>query len=346
MSVVMGHFLVIDGDTDQIIGEIQLGDNLTSVNTIAVNTQTNRIYVGAYFFVTVIDGATNLKVGVINQLANDQYELAVNPVTNRVYISDYAMYQGDYDSVHVYDGETLALITTVNIPGSNTHPYVESVGVAVNPNTNKVYATWSGEDTLFMIDGDTNAITKTANSSFSKDEPTVMVNPYTNYVYVGGSTSFNGETLEVVPSTYFGNIRAVDPIHNFLYATESGTLHRVNGTTHEVIDSLKLPIWDESPDDSFAVNPKTSKIYITDTYTDQLYVISARTPTPSSQSTETPSSPPTASPSSAQTSAPGQTGFLPLSQEVAIIIVAIVLVPLIIVFVAVAIRRQRRKSGK
>ena len=317
---VEGELIVIDGEIDQVVGETQLDYyNFSSVSAIAVNNRTNRIFVGAYSNISVIDGTTNLKVGTLDRCAYQQYELAVNPVTNRVYVTDYAVFQGDYDEVRVYNGETFEFITAVNIPGSNTHLYEERVGVAVNPNTNKVYATWSGEDTLLMIDGNANTITKTVHSSsLSKDEIRVLVNPYTNNVYVGSqSKPYNGQTLEEVPvpATYYGYLRAVDSLNNFLYTTKSSTLCRVNGTTHEVIDSVELP-WDVSLDDSFAVNPKTSKIYATDTYSNQLYVINARTPTPSPQSTETPSSPPTASssptasPSQVQTSMPQENTVL------------------------------------
>ena len=139
------------------------------------------------------------------------------------------------DSVRVYNGENFQFVTSVAL-GIAT--YIERVGVTVNPNINKVYATWSGNNSLYMIDGNTHAITENVGpSSFSR---TVMVNSYTNYVYVG-SAVLNGETLEQVTSGYTGEIKAIDPIHNLLYTVSSyENLCRLDGSTHGVIDSLKL----------------------------------------------------------------------------------------------------------
>ena len=288
---VRGALVVINGETNEIIKEIQLDQyKLGFVSAVAVNTQTNRIYVTAGFLgdrIAVIDGDTNLEVAAINETVTDQSELAINSVTNRIYVSDNAWFLGDYDKIHVYDGENFAQIATVNIPGSNSHLYLEKVGVAANPNTNKVYATWSGEDTVYLIDGNTNSISRTTKATLAEDEARIMVNPYTNYVYVAHSTPLEGETLERVANTStLGVPRAIDPVRNCLYIIDSNTLYRLNGTTHGVIDSLYLP-WDASSGDSFAVNPTTSKIYAA--ASDQLYVISVQTPSLSPQSTLTPS---------------------------------------------------------
>jgi DNA-binding beta-propeller fold protein YncE len=108
---------------------------------------------------------------------------------------------GRYDSVKVYNGANFQLITTVNIPDSNTHTTIERVGVTVNSNSNRVYATWRGANTLYMIDGNNHTIIKTVTPPTFSD--TVMVNPYTNFVYVGTAV-LNGETLEVVAQNYTG----------------------------------------------------------------------------------------------------------------------------------------------
>ena len=278
---VEGGLMVIDGETDKVVAEIPID---YYVYDLDVNPQTNRIYVkgihGNEDRLTVIDGATNLKVGEIQKDEKHHMDLlAVNPVTNLVYVGVGTEITGEYDQVQVYSGDNLTLITAVNIPGSNTYPYVESVGVAVNPNTNKVYATWTGNSTLYMIDGDTHTITRTVHpSAFSMS---VMVNSYTNYLYVYGTpyvqTVLNGETLEEVMSTNFNQLRAIDPIHNLLYATEYETggarLYRINGTTHSIIDSLLLRDG-VSYTDPIAVNPKTSKIYFAG-YSNQTYVVNA-----------------------------------------------------------------------
>ena len=252
-------FVVINGETDTVITEIPIG---ASVEAIVANPQTNRIYVGTHNNVTVIDGATNLVVGTILEGVYDTYELAVNPVTNLVYICDWVTFMDRYDSVKVYNGANFQLITTVNIPDSNTHTTIERVGVTVNSNSNRVYATWRGANTLYMIEGNNHTIIKTVTPSSFSD--TVMVNPYTNFVYVGTAV-LNGETLEAVAQNYTGEIEAIDPVHNLLYTTNYKTLYVLNGTTHAVIDSLKLD-WSLGYGSSASVNSNTWKLYLGTSY--------------------------------------------------------------------------------
>jgi DNA-binding beta-propeller fold protein YncE len=300
---VDGGLMVINGETDEVIAEIPLSDDVIA---LAVNPQTNRIYAGVYGEknVTVINGATNLIVGTIPEHLYGSRNLAANPITNRVYIGYEAVLMGYYDRVIVYDGENLQFVISVQLGLSS---YYEEVGVAVNPNTNIVYATWTGNSSLYMIDGNTHAITNNVRpSSFTY---AVMVNSYTNYVYIGDEV-LNGETLEQVTSDYTGKIKAIDPIHNLLYTTESRDLYRLNGTTHTVIDSLELHWWISSYSDPVAVNPKTSKIYIVNSQENQTCVVSAGAlpqPTPSPSPSPSPTSFPTASPTPTATPTPTST---------------------------------------
>lgn len=265
---VEGGLVVINGTTDEVIAEIPLDPKVVA---LAVNPQTNRIYAAVYGEnVTVIDGATNQMVGEILERVYDSYEMAVNPVTNLVYIADWTTILGQYDRVRVYDGENLTLIDTVNIPGSNESTTIQRVGVAVNPDTNLIYATWRGNSTLHLIDGDTREITGTVKPSSFSD--TVMVNQYTNYVYVGKAV-LDGETLAEVTSDYQGSLQAVNPLRNILYTTQYENLYALNGSTHVVLDSLELHWWISSYFDPIAVNIQTSKIYMINYQANQVSVV-------------------------------------------------------------------------
>ena len=254
-----GGLLVINGETDQVITEILSGDDVVA---LAVNPLTNRIYAGIYGGdVAVIDGATNLKVGEIPARSlYDSINLAVNPVTNRVYVAQRAIYVGEDSIIRVFDGETNQFLTSVALGQT---PYFEEVGVGVNPDTNKVYATWTGNNSVFMIDGNTNLITNNvAPSYFDVFGQDVMINPYTNRVYIG-TAILNGETLEEITPSLNGVMKAVDYVHNFLYTLTSFTnFSRLDGSTHDLIDSLQLHWTFSSTYDRAAVNPATSKIYI------------------------------------------------------------------------------------
>ena len=265
--------LIIDGETDTVVTEI-LPD--AEVVALAVNPQTNRIYAADYGEkIVVIDGTTNQQVGEIPERIHNQYEISVNPVTNLVYIADQTVTLGNYDRVVVYSGETNTLVTSVNIPGSNEHLYMEWVGVTVNPETNRVYVTWSGNNTLHIINGNTHEIIETVSpSSFSR---TVTVNTYTNYVYVG-NVVLDGETLEII-SDYQGDLKAVDPVNNLLYATRYYTLYVLNGTTHGIVTSLELDWGVSSYSDPVAVNCETGKVYVVDNSKNQIPIVIPEFPT-------------------------------------------------------------------
>ena len=266
--------VIIDGETDTIIAEILPETNVVA---LAVNPPTNRIYAAVSGEkIVVIDDITNHVVGEIPERLYNQYEIAVNPVTNLVYIGEWRTIQGYYDCIVVYNGQTLTEITQVNIPGSDEHTFIERVGVAVNPETNRVYATWSGDNTLHVIDGDTNEILETVSpSSFSRD---VTINPLTNYVYVG-NVVLDGETLEEVTATYQGDLKAVDPVNNILYTTGYDILYALNGITHGIVTSLELDIGVSLSPDAVAVNCETGNVYVVDNYETQIPVVIPEFPT-------------------------------------------------------------------
>jgi DNA-binding beta-propeller fold protein YncE len=328
---VTGGLMVISGETDQVIAEIPLG---ADVRVLAVNPLTNRIYAGISDNITVIDGATNLIVKTKPGGVYSSYDVAFDPVANRLYEGWSGPHMGDYDGVNVYDLEYFWFITRVDLSFTS---YFENVGVAVNPKTNRVYATWTGNDSLYMIDGNTLTIIKKVNpSSFSTE---MMINSYTNNVYIG-NTVLNGETLEQVASNYTGDIQAIDQIHNLLYTVDyewitlydnatknyysimNSSLYRLDGSTHGVIDSLNLNSPFHIGTDHIAVNPKTSKIYITFSDENQTCVVNVGalpqpsatpyptpvpTPTPSSSPTPTPIPTPTPTPSPSPSPSPTHT---------------------------------------
>jgi DNA-binding beta-propeller fold protein YncE len=267
-----GCLLIIDSETDTVIAEI-LPD--VEVVALAVNPQTNRIYVADYGDnIFVIDGATNQQVGVIPEGIYQQYELAVNPTTNLVYIADWTTILGYYDKILVYSGETFTEVTRVNIPGSDEHTIIERIGLAVNPETNLVYATWSGNNHLYVIDGDTHEILGNVSpSSFSRE---ITVNTYTNYIYVGG-TVMDCDTLVEVFSDYEGTLEAVDSVNNLVYTVGySGgnyNLYVLTGTTHDIVTSLELDWSFSSYSDCVGVNCETDKVYLVDNSENQIPVV-------------------------------------------------------------------------
>jgi DNA-binding beta-propeller fold protein YncE len=260
--------VIIDGETDTMMEKI-LPD--VEVVAIAVNPQTNRIYAAEYGDeIFVIDGSTNQLIGVIPEGIYQQYELAVNPITNLVYIADWTTIIGYYDKILVYEGENFTLVTQIDIPGSDEHEYIERMGLAVNPETNILYATWSGNNNLYVIDGNTHQIIDNVlPSSFSES---VTVNPYTNYVYVENAV-LDGDTLVEVFSSYDGVIEGVDPVNNLVYTADYHNLYVLNGTTHDIVTSLELEWYFSSYFDCIGVNSETNKVYVVNSDDNEIPVV-------------------------------------------------------------------------
>jgi DNA-binding beta-propeller fold protein YncE len=263
--------MVIDGESYEVVADIPLE---AEVIGLAINPQTNRIYAVVYGEkVVVIDGATNQVVAEMPEKifdSSDGVGIAVNPFTNLIYIEDRAGLMGNYDRVVVYSGETNLFVTSLNVPGSNTHSYMEEVGLAVNPETNRIYVTWSGNGTLHMFDGNTHEFMETVEpSSFSER---VIVNTCTNYVYVG-NVVLDGETLVEVFSDYEGYLEAVDPVNNLLYTVDYHNLYVLNGTTHDIVTSLEIDWMFTSYTDCVGVNCETNMIYLVDNSENQIPVV-------------------------------------------------------------------------
>jgi DNA-binding beta-propeller fold protein YncE len=123
-----------------------------------------------------------------------------------------------------------------------------------------------------LISGTSNTVTQTVQpSDFSQN---VQVNPTTDLVYVG-TAILNGETLTEVAQNYTGTLQAIDPAHNLLFTIKSKMLYVLNGTTHSVIDSLQMDSWSYN---FAAVNPNTSKLYLGNSYDNEIAVVSFSSP--------------------------------------------------------------------
>lgn len=211
---------------------------------VAVNESTNKIYIANEGFggpfgngdtgsVTVIDGATNVTTTVIDPNANGPHAVAVNSVTNKIYVANF--WTGN---VTVIDGATNS---TVTVADSNTNG-LAAYALALNPSTNKIYvannnlagvsATYPGNVTV--IDGVTNSTT-TVSDPNAFTPFAVAVNTLTNKIYVANEGDY--------PGSNHGNVTVIDGATNSITTlTDSNALAPV----------------------SVAVNQTTNKIYVGD----------------------------------------------------------------------------------
>ncbi len=114
---------------------------------IAVDPNTNRIYVSNYFsnVVFLMDPfITDIKPVPI-KVGERPTEIAVDPNTNRIYVSN-----SHNNTVSVIDGATNRVIGDPIPVGEGPR------GIAVDPNTHLVYVTNPGSNTVSVIDGATN----------------------------------------------------------------------------------------------------------------------------------------------------------------------------------------------
>jgi len=238
---------------------------------IAVNEQTNRIYVACRSAntVTVIDG--NTYGTSLVPVGTEPIAVAVNPVTNKVYVANYAA-----STVTVIDGATNA--TQTLLVGS------QPTDIAVNTQTDRIYVTNNGDNanSVSVINGITNAVTTVSTMAWPIS---IAINEVTNKIYIGhDSGSFNsqvtlidGATNTSTPIPIEGGRSygiAVNPITNKVYATSASTfsVYVITEPSHTV----QTVIADTSPRD-IAVDPVRNKIYAINNNADTMTVIDGAT---------------------------------------------------------------------
>ena len=185
---------------------------------------------------------------------NEPQAIAINPVTNKIYVSN--RQSGDVTVIDGATGDT-AMVAAGTQPNQ----------LAVNPVTNRVYV-MNGGGNVTVIDGATNT---TATLGAGIAPTAVAVNPATNKVYVansgysdgtGGSvTEFDGHTHAVVTFGAGSKPRAVavNPATNKIYVANygGGNVTVIDGFTG---DTVMVPAGTECR--SLAVNPVTNRIYV------------------------------------------------------------------------------------
>jgi YVTN family beta-propeller protein len=153
---------------------------------VTVNPNTNKAYViteDPRGPISVIDAASQTAVSFAPAgHASGPRAIAVNTATNRIY----AAFNGE---VVVIDGATHAMAFV---------PTVTAVGIAINPNTNRIYVA-SAQGALAVIDGATNAVTTVA---IPAGATALALNPNTNRIYVvsgSGVTVIDGAGAASAP---------------------------------------------------------------------------------------------------------------------------------------------------
>jgi YVTN family beta-propeller protein len=159
----------------------------------------------------------------------------------------------------------------------NTFP----VGIAVNPNTKKVYVANEFSNTISVIDTETDKVQATI--SIGNFPYGIDTNPLTSRVYV---TNRGSNTVSVIDGSIDTKLLditvgkspvgiAVNPSANWIYVAnfDDGTMSVIDGITNEVIDTISVG---KTPY-GIAVNPLSNKIYVTDIVNNTVSVIDGKT---------------------------------------------------------------------
>lgn len=167
---------IIDGKTLQVISSIKVGRN--PIIKPAINTVTNRIYAANNLsrFASLIRGGT-LGKSIPIQLGRRQSEIAVNSMTNRIYITS-AQQEGS-GKLFILNGHTNKIIKTIQIPTFAT--------ILVNPLTNHYFIGDSDGRNLLVYSGRTN--TRLITLRTGKSAGNMAINFQKNRIYVGNSSS-------------------------------------------------------------------------------------------------------------------------------------------------------------
>jgi YVTN family beta-propeller protein len=301
-SITSNIISVIDGTTNRVEATIPPIED-KGVDDLAINENTNTVYAASSYYdeygysigngtISVIDGTTNRVEATILPGSDLQYELAVNPKTNTIYVassdSDEDGYIGN-GTISVIDGTRMRLIGNLGLDRGPED-------IAFNPNTNTVYATNSESEKAYTIDG--TAIERSGTNSGIietidlEDMPNdVAIDPITNVVHIAASSGANAVytidgtaiersgtnsgIIETIDLEYSSPDRlAVNPNTNTVYVASSveydyltgdgsltgnGTISVIDGTTNEL--EATIPIEGGLFDD-LAVNPNTNTVYV------------------------------------------------------------------------------------
>jgi DNA-binding beta-propeller fold protein YncE len=197
--------------------------------------------------------------------------VAVNGVTNKIYVATCTTRSSTNGTVTVIDGKT-DTTTTVT---AGVCPWA----VAVNPATNKIYVANHGFFSLIcgscisygsvtVIDGTTNSTTTIIDPN-AKFPQAVAVNPLTDKIYVanwsGNVTVIDGATNSTTtvtdPNAADPIAAAVNSVTNKIYVTNivSNNVTVIDGASNSTT-TISDP--NMSTPNSVAVNPVTNKIYV------------------------------------------------------------------------------------
>ncbi|GFZ84656.1 hypothetical protein GCM10008018_33270 [Paenibacillus marchantiophytorum] len=165
---------VISGTSLRVIKSLKVGRNPIVIP--GINRVTNRIYIANNLsnYASLIQGNTLLPSIPIH-LGSRQSELAMNALTNRIYVT--SAQQEGRGKLFVLDGDTNRIVKTLRIP--------TFASLLVNPLTNHYFIGDTDNRNLFVYGGQNNELLTTLRTGNSSGN--MALNTRTNQIYVGNT---------------------------------------------------------------------------------------------------------------------------------------------------------------
>lgn len=237
---------VIDGATNSITTLIP--PELPCPLNLAVSTATDELYVSEYcppFGVTVLDIPSGKVTTATDPSAVNQFAIAVNPVTNKIYVAN-------MDNCGTGPCDNFGSITVVDVASNSTTNIYDPVvfgphGIAVNSSTNKIYVsnfsttTSSNDGGVTILDGITNSFIHVTDPNaqtggcYGPVVDNLAVDPATANVYVANFCSSNITVINGLTNTptTLADPNAAGPVAVAVNPT-TDKIYVVNGSSNNV----------------------------------------------------------------------------------------------------------------
>ena len=237
---------------------------------IDVNPETNKTYVvnSDSDTLSIINSTNRVEKQI--PIGDNPVSVAVNPTTNKIYVSHKST---SSPSLSVIDENNNYQPLQTNITLGK-----DPLDIAINPITNKVYVANNGDNTVSVIDGNTDQV-KNKSISVGKNPIKITVDPNTNKVYVANNgdntvSVMDGNT-DQVKKTITDDIDdkpngiAVNTNTSQVYVGYGNNFHYsvINGTNDDDVlvnnnnESVKIPLSYPCPSD-IAMNQEKNIAYV------------------------------------------------------------------------------------
>jgi len=294
---------VIDGRNNKVIRTLMVGKSPEGISVDPIR-QTIFVANSGSYSVSILNGSyDHFKVLANVDLASENFtgspqvynlatNLAVNPKTNKVYVTSedadlVNVLRVEYNTIPNVESAKTVKLNTLLLTGKITPSHVRQPGttlpgisvgnaphgIAVDPFTDMIYVTNQESDSVSVINGK-------SQSAVIKDIPVgtfphvVAVNPITNRIYVTnwGTIDVNsnivsvidGKTNQIVAEIHTGKSPhsvVVDPYTNRAYVTneDDNTISVIDGNSYKVLKTIRVG---HSPEEA-AINTHNSLVYFT-----------------------------------------------------------------------------------